>query len=290
MAALAAASDMPLPFTRELSLSDPTLSGSDVFIACSLMVRDDAVSMEAGDCDYDFDSDDDKTTREFQGANSLVVTGVVDDKTASLLLELHSADGYKDTGFSAESMGYKYKFHIPVYTNRSVEARGTLFDAQNNVIMTFPVRAHGLRDEASDDGWPDYGNGDYGLNEFTSNGNTPTGLVEVDLNSAEPDPAMYGPWPVNRVVRGLEGNAAILLPNIRDGVLVHTGNWTTEAYSWDPRGSMPNSHGCLHSHPESVERIQTELIARGVTANDNPYSGKNYPYTPQGIAVIELID
>jgi len=34
-----------------------------------------------------------------------------------------------------------------------------------------------------------------------------TGLVEIDLNSPEPDPTLYGPWPVNRFVRGLDGNA-----------------------------------------------------------------------------------
>ncbi len=36
-----------------------------------------------------------------------------------------------------------------------------------------------------------------------------TGLVEMDLNSPEPDPASYGPWPVNRFVHGLDGNAAL---------------------------------------------------------------------------------
>ena len=45
--------------------------------------------------------------------------------------------------------------------------------------------------------WPDFGNGDVGLNEFTTNGNSVTGLIEVDLNSPEPDPDLYGPWPGN---------------------------------------------------------------------------------------------
>ena len=284
---------MPLPFTRELYLTDPPLSGSDVFIACNLLARDDAVSMSANKCDYEFDSSDADATREFQDANGLSSSseGVVDGETANALLELHSADRYKDSGFTAASMGYKYKFHIPVHMNRSMETEATLFDAENRVLMSFKVRAHGLRDEATDDGWPDFGDGDYGLNEFTSSGNTPTGLVEVDLNSPEPDPDMYGPWPVNRVVRGVDGNAAILLPNIRDGILIHTGNWTTDEYGViTPADSMPNSHGCLHAHPNAVERIQSILIDLGVTVNDNTYSGKNYPYQPQGIAVIELID
>ena len=286
-----AAAEMPLPFTRELAITQPLTTGSDVFIACSLLCRDDLVSLDSSKCTYGYDSSVEGATKDFQSAHGLDVTGVFDEKTATLVLELHSADGYKDSGFKASDMGYKYKIHIPVMTNRSIETRGTVFDAENIVLMTFPVRAHGLRDEATDDGWPDFGDGDVGLNEFTSNGNTPTGLVEVDLNSAEPDPAMYGPWPVNRIVRGLDGNAAILLPNIRDGVLIHTGNWTTDEYGpWGPRDSMPNSHGCLHSHPSSVERIQQELIKIGVAVNDNPFSGKEYPYAPQGIAVIELID
>lgn len=52
---------------------------------------------------------------------------------------------------------------------------------------------------------------------------------------------------------------------------------------------MPDSSGCIHSHPEDVERIQEELIKLGVVVNDNTFSGKDYPYKPQGIAVVELI-
>lgn len=150
-----------------------------------------------------------------------------------------------------------------------------------------------------------------------------TGLVEIDLNSPEPDPAVYGPWPVNRVVRGLDGNALlrklitctctlctwntffftssqythftpipfpIVLPNIRDGILVHTGNWTTSTVQWTPRHDMPNSAGCIHGHPADVEKIYSILVSIGVEVRDNTFSGKNYPYKPQGVGVIELID
>lgn len=196
--------------------------------------------------------------------------------------------GVKDSGFTAASMGYLYKFFIPVYSNRSIETAGVLYDAENRILLTFPVRTHGHRDDGTDADWPDMGNGDVGLNEFSSNGATVTGIVEVDLNSPEPDPAVYGPWPVNRVVRGLEGNAAFLLPNIRDGILIHTGNWTSGGYT--PASTMPNSAGCMHAHPEHVERIYKALVREGVVVNDNTFSGKNYPYKPQGIAVIELQD
>lgn len=53
---------------------------------------------------------------------------------------------------------------------------------------------------------------------------------------------------------------------------------------------MPNSSGCIHAHPEDVEAIYKILVGLGVKVNDNTFSGKNYPYKPQGVGVIELID
>lgn len=226
----------------------------------------------------------------FQLSSGLAATGIFDATTAQRLLDLHSADGIKDTGFSAGSKGYLYKINIPVHNNRSVETKATLFDKDNNVLMQFTVRSHGRRDDGSSAPFPDFGNGDFGLNQFTPNGNTVTGIIEVDLNSPEPDPTSFGPWPVNRFVRGLEGNALLLLPNIRDGILLHTGNWTTDSQQWDPTMTMPNSAGCVHGHPSVVEQIYKTLVDIGVTINDNTFSGKNYPYKPQGIAVVELID
>lgn len=59
---------------------------------------------------------------------------------------------------------------------------------------------------------------------------------------------------------------------------------------WDPSKDMPNSSGCVHGHPADIEQIYNLLLAQGVVVHDNPYSGKNYPYKPQGIAVVELLD
>jgi peptidoglycan hydrolase-like protein with peptidoglycan-binding domain len=277
-------SSMPLPWTDELTLGS---ENSGVYIACSLLQRDGAV--EKYSCDQKFDDKDASATSAFQSSHGLVVSGVLDAAAASLLLQLHSADGYKDDGFTAESMGYKYKIHIQLYSNRSIETRATLFDAKNTELMTFPVRGHGWREDDISYPWPDFGNGDIGLNEFTSNGNTPTGLIEIDLNSPEPNPQVYGPWPITRFVHGLKGNAQIMLPNIRDGVLIHTGNWTTADQQWTPSEAMPNSAGCVHSHPTSVRDIYRVLSKLGVVVNDNPFSGKNYPFGPQGIASVELI-
>ena len=93
--------------------------------------------------------------------------------------------------------------------NRSIETQATLFDGNNNVLHTFTVRAHGKRDDGETYPWPDWGSdpGDDGLNQFSSGGATPTGIMAIDLNSPEPNPEEYGPYPVNRVVKGLRGNA-----------------------------------------------------------------------------------
>ncbi|KAJ1391650.1 hypothetical protein B484DRAFT_459479 [Ochromonadaceae sp. CCMP2298] len=279
---------MPSPFYRELYATDPMMTGNDVLIAQTLLQRDAYVIGLKADGVYGKDSA--SATSAFQSANGLSATGKLDTASAQLLLDLHEEDGYTDSGFSAASLGYLYKVHIPVHKNRSIETYATLFDKDNNVLFKFRARQHGHSGDGTDSVWPDYGTGEVGLTQLASNGNTPTGLVEIDLNSPEPDPNLYGPWPVNRVVRGLEGNALLMLPNIRDGVLIHTGNWTTSQVQWEPAHAMPNSAGCVHAHPTEVERIYTTLVALGVEVRDNTFSGKNYPYKPQGVGVIELMD
>jgi hypothetical protein len=290
-AVVAAAQQMPLPWTRVLDVETPLLSGNDVTIAQNLLNR--AALTVPLQCDGTYGDATADAVKQFQAiafGSGASVTGVLDSDSAQKLLDMYSTDGVVDDGASAGSLGYKYKFHIPVHQNRSIETTGTLFDTNNKVLHTFTVRNHGLRDDDGSYPWPDFGStpGDYGLNEFSSSGNTPTGVVEVDLNSPEPDPQVYGPWPVNRVVRGLKGNAAFLQPNIRDGILMHTGNWTTEDHGeFDPLTmTMPNSNGCMHIHPSDIERIYKKLVSIGVTVNDNTFSGKDYPYAPQGVAFI----
>lgn len=199
---------MPPPFTRELYVTSPVMTGNDVLIAQTLLQRDSAVS-KSFTANGKYDDASAAATSAFQSAHALKATGKLDDQSAQLLLDLHSDDNYSDTGFTAASMGYKYKVYIPVHNNRSVETMATLYDANNKVLLNFRVRTHGHRGDGTTQAWPDYGDGDVGLNQFTSSGNTVTGLVEIDLNSPEPDPNVYGPWPVNRIVRGLDGNAKL---------------------------------------------------------------------------------
>ena len=297
---LGLAAEMPLPWSRELELEDPPIHGNDVVITQNLLNR---AAIANGEntifVDGIYGETTVKSVKQFQVAalgegNTDYEPGVVDEATAQVLLDKYSNDNVIDDGASASDMGdYQYKFSIPVSSNRSIETKGRLFDANNRLLHEFIVRAHGKRDDNGAYAWPDFGSvpGDVGLNQFTSSGNTPTGVVEVDLNSPEPNPQVYGPWPVNRIVRGVKGNAAFLLPSIRDGVLMHTGNWTTAEHGiFDPRTmTMPNSDGCLHLHPEDIERIYRELMSIGVTVNDNPFSGKDYPFKPQGVAVIYLV-
>jgi hypothetical protein len=282
------ADTMPAPFSRQLKVTSPYMTGNDVLIAQTLLNRDSAVKPSVPTSGV-YDEATAKGCAEFQTAISVKSTGNLDSTTAQKLLELHTDDNYKDSGFTAASMGYLYKFHIPVVSNRSVETYATLFDEDNNVLLKFRVRTHGKRDDGTSAAWPDFGNGDVGYTQFGSSGNTITGLVEVDLNSPEPDPASYGPYPINRLVKGLDGNAKLMQPNIRDGLLIHTGNWSTASQPWDPSMNMPNSNGCIHAHPEDVKKIYQILTNKlGVKVNANTFSGKNYPYKCQGIAIIEL--
>ena len=46
---------------------------------------------------------------------------------------------------------------------------------------------------------------------------TPTGIMAIDLNSPEPNQRNTA-YLINRVVKGIRGNAELLLPYIRDGI------------------------------------------------------------------------
>jgi hypothetical protein len=174
------AATMPAPFTRELKVTNPYMTGNDVIIAQNLLTRDPANVKFSPNGIYDEASA--AATSNFQVTNTMKTTGVLDSVTAQLLLDQHTNDNFKDTGFSAGSKGYLYKFHIPVHTNRSVETYATLFDKDNQQLLKFRVRTHGKRSDGTSAQWPDFGVGDVGYTQFGSSGNTITGLVEIDLN------------------------------------------------------------------------------------------------------------
>lgn len=264
------AQTMPCPFWRVLQLQNPPLNGSDVYIMQNLLMR----AVPSTPTTYNYDAKTSAAVQEFQSDNKLQATGIFDVTTASLLLENYMDDGYEDDGIIPE--GVLYKMYIPIYKNRSIETNGTLYAGNGTVLRQFRTRTEGQVDNTT--GIP--------LNQFCNSGATPTGLMTFDLNSPEDDPVSFGPYPVNRAVQGVQGNAAIVISDIRDGILMHTGEWA----GWNPSLPMPNSHGCVHAAPEDIKAVWEILVSIGVVVHQNTFGKLPYPYPTQGLLSIELLD
>jgi len=225
----------------------------------------------------------------FQQGNKMNVSdyGYFDETTANLLLQMNSCDGYIDDGTPARKLGYLYKVYIQTFFNRSVETNAMLFDADNKLKHQFRVRLHGYDTVQSPPYWP-YWSNTVGLNQFCGNGDTPTGLMECDLNSPEDNSTLYGPYPINRIINGQKGNGVFVMPEInamRTGILMHTGEWP----GWNPQMDMPNSAGCIHGHPEDIDKVWQILVELGVKIRKNTGPGQPYPYKPQGLMSIEQV-
>ena len=303
----------PAPFTRQLHFpSDPPLRGRDVTVLQQLLRRIPgkcALACGCG-CSHTYDEATSNAIACYTNSSS----GVFDEALAHKVLAELSSDGWTDDGTPANASGHLYKISIPVHRNRSIETTATLFDEHNGELLRFRVRAHGIDADASgmpisgrrwpdlrDDGCPDgaAAQGCVGLNAFSSDGNTPTGLSEIDLNSPEDVPRLYGPWPVNRFVRGISGNAQFLLspggcagtssesetPPLRSGILLHTGAWANHS-SWTPGQPMPNSDGCVHAYPDAIKDIWQKLVAIGVKVRPNSAGRLPYPHVPQGLVAV----
>jgi hypothetical protein len=196
-----------------------------------------------------------------------------------LVLDQLIDDGYKDNGTIPE--GFLYKVHVPVHKDRTIEVTATLYDANLNILHQFTVRAHGQNDA----------NGK-AYNQFCGEGSTPTGLMTFDLNSPEDVWESYGPYPINRAVHGLEGNAGIVIADIRDGILLHTtpGEWPSWNINQNASQPMINSEGCLHAHPPDILTVWQKLVALGIEMRPNTGGALPYPYKAQGILSVEQID
>lgn len=266
----AQSSDMPCPFTRVLQLQEPPLNGTDVYILQNVLQR----AVPSTPITSVYDAKTQAAVQQFQSDNKLQATGIFDNETSSLLLELYMDDGYKDDGTIPP--GVMYKMYIPVYRNRSVETNGTLYAGNGTVLREFRTRTQGQVDNSTG----------IALNQLCNSGCTPTGLMTFDLNSPENDPVDYGPYPVNRAVQGIQGNAGIIISDIRDGILMHTGEWE----NWNPSLPMPNSHGCVHAAPEDIKAVWEILVSIGVQVHQNTFGKLPYPYPTQGLLSIELID
>ncbi|CAH3140877.1 unnamed protein product [Porites lobata] len=269
----------PAPFYRVLSMQDPPLEGKDVVILQNLLLRSPFV--KPIDTTGIYDNNTAHAVASYQNGNHLPsIPGIFDEQTASLVLRQLIYDGYRDDG--TVPSGYKFKVHVPVYKDRTIETTATLFDDKNEVRYRFLARCHGSLDSTGKT-----------INQLTRNGNTPTGLVTFDLNSPEPDPEKFGPYPVIRAVKGLKGNAAIgknkddtFLSDYRSGILLHTGEWK----NWNSSLPMPNSRGCIHVHPEDMKEIDRILAELGINIRPNTLGKLPYPYKPQGILSVEEIE
>jgi hypothetical protein len=283
-----------LPFSRALLYNPKQLiCGQDVAILQNLLVRSTFVrtNLTFNAC---FDLATATALQEFQQGHNLPVNhGVFDlSATAPLLVDLHIDDGYSDDGaFPANIL---YKVHVQVYENRSIETIARISIAQPpatspSIFYYYIARTHG-QNSADDPNFP--------LNCLTSDGATPTGLGTFDLNAPEDDPKSFGPWPVNRVVYGLAGNMGIYYVNetdgtinpflsaIRSGILQHTGEWD----DWNPSLPMPNSHGCIHCHPQAIFTIWQLLNMTGVVMHKNVGGQWPYPFKTQGMISVEMIN
>ena len=254
----AVATPLPQPFNRVLRFTTPPTQGKDVTILQQLLHR--APNCMPPPLSGAFDNSTRSSLRCFQRQHTnLSPSGDLDLETAWQVLTTLAEDQWQDDGRSAAELGdYKFKIILPLHHNRSIETQATLLDAQNRVLLHFPARAHGHDVDANGQAitgvpWPDLSDdgcsnssarqGCIGLNSFSRFGSTPTGLVALDLNSPEDDPMLYGPYPVLRFVHGLvpEANTnAFLYPTIRDGILLHSGQWANHS-SWRPGQPMPNS-------------------------------------------------
>eukprot|EP01084_Bolivina_argentea_P312658 541313_1 len=288
--------EMPLPFIRELKVINPVMQGYDVLIATTLMSRCPCWPSNIKPS-LEYTSAVASAVAKFQTDVSVASNGIFGANTANETLFLYSYDGYVDDKVKASDYDALYKIFIPVHNDsaRDIELMGQLLDADNQLLFTFKTRTHGSNNPPTN-AWPKYNNS-VGLNEFTSNGNTPTGLSYLDLNS--PEPAEYaknfGIYPVHRVVKGIvyrnrTTNMGLLLQpdttNIRSGILLHTGQWP----DWNEGDQMPNSDGCIHISPQALQTINDIVTKQlGVVVNNNTFSGKDYPYKPQGIISIQQI-
>lgn len=285
---MAAPQQMPLPFTTPLSRGD---RGAQVYILQNLLNRQPGLTPIPHTTEY-FGQETENALRHFQATTKLPVTGELDAVTAQRVLDELSEDGYIDNGKPAQEFGYKYKIFIPVYRNRSIETQAHLIHGNGTLLLTFHVRSHGHCEPGiCDNAWPSFNSQTPGLNQFSPDGDTPTGLAELDLNGPELNATLFGPYPINRIVYGLQGNLGFLIPAIRDGILVHTGEWSQHTSpAWGPPAPMPNSAGCVHSWPEKIRTIANILQQEcGVVARPNSDGHRPYKYQPQGLISIQLM-
>ena len=179
-----------LPFTRNLTLADPLLEGKDVVILQNLLQRHPKISLKRTGV---FDQHTKEALSIFQQSERCTQqNGHLDVETGKTIVQKLMSDGYRDDGIVPDDC--KFKLHVPVSRDRTKETTATLYKCGDGgkVLHRFTIRTRG----GTKDGQP--------LNQLTSNGDTPTGLATLDLNSREPDVKSFGNYSVLRVVKGIQ--------------------------------------------------------------------------------------
>ena len=75
-----------------------------------------------------------------------------------------------------------------------------------------------------------------------------------------------------------------MIPDIRNGILLHTGEWP----DWQDGDQMPDSDGCIHTYPNELNEIDNIVMNKlGVAAQTN--EGGDGNYTPQGIISVQQL-
>lgn len=176
-----AQASMPLPFTRQLQLTTPALQGQDIYILQNMLSQNGNMPLNVTS---EYDAATEQAVSLFQRGQGLAVDGIVGPVTAQAVLDQLSDDRYRDDGVPPAQLGYLYKVYVPVYRNRSVETMASLIAANGSTVFQFQARLHGIDTVLQP--WPYFNSCCDGLNMFSSNGDTPTGLIELDLNTPEP--------------------------------------------------------------------------------------------------------
>ena len=276
------------PFTRRLAPASPPLVGGDVAALQALLTNAGVAPAGGWASPGVFDAQVGPAVAAWRASAGLPEGEGVGAGEVVRLLECCSEDGYADDGAPPAATGHLYKLLVPVHRNRSVELSATLLGANNEVLHTFKARAHGYDGGGAPQPWPHYSRTP-GLTQLAPDGNTPTGLYELDLNTPEGNATLYGPYAVNRAVRGLAGNAASVYAGHgvgRSGILVHTGEWL----GWGgPGHPMPDSMGCVHAHPADVATIAGMLMARSIEPRKNTAGKLPYPYSPRGLMSVYTV-
>ena len=113
----------------------------------------------------------------------------------------------------------QYAITLEVYADRGNETHASLWlNGMNTPRLSFVARTKGSG----------------GFGQFHANGNTPSGLWAIDLQSPFYDHKSFGKWPVNRLVAGLSSVE-----------MSHPTNAEVAGNTWGPEPAQDTMRRCV---------------------------------------------